>query len=152
MLELPHTLVGAAIATAIPNPIVALPLCLAVHFASDYIPHWNPHLHTEKHNGGITSKTYFIMGADSGAALLIGTYIALTRGVNLTHTAVILAACFLSVAPDILEIPYYLFDMHIPWVKKLIGWQRAHQWNVKPVWGILAQLGVVIAALAVIYR
>lgn len=151
MLELPHTLVGAAIATAIPNPAISLPLALASHFLTEYIPHWNPHLHTEKHNGGITPKTYFVIGVDSGAALLAGSYIAFTTAANLTQTLTILAACLLAVLPDVVEIPYYLFDIHFPPIKKLIDFQRAHQWNVRPVWGIVFQLLVVALSLTVIF-
>ena len=39
MIITPHFLVGAAIATNIPNPILGLPLAFLSHFFLDFIPH-----------------------------------------------------------------------------------------------------------------
>ncbi len=145
MLELPHTLVGAAIATAIPNPFISLPLALASHFITDYIPHWNPHINTElKTTGRISTRSKVIIMLDAGLALMLGTYIAATSG----NFFIIMAACFLAVAPDVAEIPYYFLGMkHVPWIRKLIDFQRSHQWNVKPVWGIVSQVIVTVVSL-----
>lgn len=143
MLELPHVLVGAAIATAIPDPRISLPLALASHFITDYIPHWNPHLNTElKTSGEISIRSKIIIMADAGLALTVGTYLAATRG----NFVIIMLACFLAVAPDVAEIPYYFLGMKVGWIEKLISWQRTHQWNVKPFWGILIQILVIIVS------
>lgn len=47
MLETPHVLIGAAIATKVGNPFLAIPLAFASHFVLETVPHWNPHLNTE---------------------------------------------------------------------------------------------------------
>lgn len=39
MIITPHFLVGAAIATNIPNPVLGLPLAFLSHFFLDFIPH-----------------------------------------------------------------------------------------------------------------
>ena len=58
MLETPHVAVGAAIAVAIPNPYLAIPLALASHMILDHTPHWNPHFYTEtKKFGKPTQKS-----------------------------------------------------------------------------------------------
>lgn len=148
MLELPHTLIGAAIAVAIPNPAIALPLALASHFATDYIPHWNPHINTElKAAGKISIRSKTIILIDAGAALMLGTYIAATRG----NFVIIMLACFLAVLPDVAEIPYYFLGIKVNWIEKLIIWQRNHQWNVRPVFGIMFQILVILLSLIVIY-
>jgi len=144
MLEFPHAMVGAAIATAIPDPRISLPLALLSHFVTDYIPHWNPHLNTElKTSGKISTQSKIIILVDAGAALMLGTYIAATSG----NFIVIMLACFLAVAPDVAEIPYYFLGMKIGWIEKLIAWQRTHQWNTSPFWGILTQILVIIVSL-----
>ncbi|KKU29026.1 MAG: hypothetical protein UX92_C0009G0018 [Candidatus Amesbacteria bacterium GW2011_GWA1_47_20] len=144
MLELPHTLIGAAIATAIPDPRISLPLALLSHFVTEYIPHWNPHLFTElKTLGHITRKTTLIVAADATAALILGTWIALRS----PRPLIILAACFLAVLPDVLEIPYFFFGWRPKIEEKLVLWQRSHQLNVKPIWGIICQLAVVVVTL-----
>ena len=52
MLETPHVIVGAAIATKVVNPALALPLAFGSHFILERVPHWNPHLNTEKNKFG----------------------------------------------------------------------------------------------------
>lgn len=148
MLEFPHALVGAAIATAIPDPRISLPLALISHFITDYVPHWNPHLNTElKTTGKVSTRSKIIVMADAGLALMVGTYLATRSG----NFIVVMLACFLAVAPDVAEIPYYFLGLKdIPWIKKLIDYQRAHQWNVKPIWGILSQVLVVLVCIFVI--
>lgn len=148
MLELPHTLVGAAIATVIPNPLISLPLSFLSHFITDYVPHWNPHLNTElKTSGKVSTQSKVIVMADAGLALMIGTYIAARS----TNFIVVMLACFLAVAPDVAEIPYYFLGLkNISWIKKLIDYQRAHQWNVSPFIGILTQIVVVVISLLLI--
>ncbi len=148
MLELPHVLVGAAIATAIPDPRISLPLALASHFITDYVPHWNPHLNTElKTTGKVSVRSKIIVMTDAGLALVVGTYLATRSG----HFIIIMLACFLAVAPDVAEIPYYFLGLKdIPWIKKLIDYQRAHQWNVPAFWGILSQIIVILLSFMVI--
>lgn len=153
MLELPHVLVGAAIGSAIGNPLLSLPLSLASHFITDYIPHWNPHINTEiKKYGSITRQSLLILAADSGGALVMGASIAYLKSQSLSQFLIIMACCLMAVLPDILEIPYYFFKQKIKWMEDLITFQRSHQWNVKPVWGILAQIIVSIASLYLIFN
>lgn len=152
MLELPHALVGAAIATAIPNPIISLPLSLASHFLTEYIPHWNPHLYTEVTTSGRVSRSsFFIILTDSSLALLSGSWIALGVWPDVGRTATILAACFLAVLPDVIEIPFFFLGLKPKWIEKIVYFQRGHQWNVQPIWGILFQLLVVTLSLILIF-
>lgn len=152
MLELPHVLVGAAIGVTVSNPILSLPLALLSHFATDYLPHWNPHINTEiKKYGSITKKSLLILAADSGGALILGSSIAFLKSQSLSQFLVIMACCLMAVVPDVLEIPYYFFKKKIKWMEDLIDFQRAHQWNVPAVWGLLAQLIVSFGALFIVF-
>lgn len=149
MLELPHTLVGAAIAVSVQNPALALPLSLASHFITDYFPHWNPHINTElKQQGKISTKSKTVVMLDAGLALMAGTYIAARSG----HFVYVMLVCFLAVLPDVVEIPYYFLGLkHISWIKKLIDFQRAHQWNVPAFWGIFSQIVICLICLKIIF-
>ncbi|MBI5358499.1 hypothetical protein HZB69_02620 [Candidatus Amesbacteria bacterium] len=152
MLELPHVLVGAAIGVTVSNPVLSLPLALFSHFATDYLPHWNPHINTEiKKYGSITKKSLLILAADSGGALVLGSSIAFLKSQSLSQFVVVMACCLLSVLPDVLEIPYYFFKQKIVWMEKLIDFQRSHQWNVPALWGVLAQIIVSLGALFIIF-
>lgn len=152
MLEFPHTAVGVAIASVIPNPFLAVPLSLASHFITDYVPHWNPHIHTEKKtHGHITTRTLVLLAVDAGAALIFGSWIAAQALPNTTQAINVLLCSFASVAPDVVEIPYYFTKIKIRFIEKLLSFQRSHQWNVPIVWGLLSQLLVVLLCLKIIF-
>lgn len=152
MLELPHVTVGVAIATAIPNPFIAVPLALASHFITDYVPHWNPHIHTEKKiHGHIKSTTLAFLALDAGAALIFGSWVAVHALPNTMQSTNILLCSFASVAPDVVEIPYYFTHIKLRAIEKLLSFQRAHQWNVPIVWGLLSQVLVILLCLKIIF-
>ena len=81
---------------------------------------------------------------------MFGTLLASRALPDLGRFVVIMFACFLAVAPDVAEIPYYFLGLkHIAWIRKLIDFQRSHQWNVKPVWGLIFQ--VIVAAVSLYF-
>lgn len=148
MLETPHTLTGAALATKISNPFISLPLALVSHFILDRIPHWNPHLYTEKkENGKISKKSFTIVTLDSSIALASGTIIALTQSTNTMHSFIIITACFLSVLPDVIEAPYFFLNKKSALMEKWINFQKSIQNNAILPWGIITQIIISIAAI-----
>ena len=150
MLELPHAAVGAAIASAFPNPVISLPLSFLSHFATDFIPHWNPHLYSEiKKYGRISTRTLSFLAGDSLAALGLGVYLATKSP---TPQAInILLSCFFAVLPDVIEIPFYLFNIRSQWLSSLVNFQRRNQWNVPALPGIISQITALLFCLLVIF-
>ena len=115
VLETPHVIVGAAIATKIANPLLSIPLAFGSHFLLDRIPHWNPHLNTEmKKHGKPTKKSSFIVVADVCTALFVGFFIASKAMPDMAHAATILAASFAAVLPDVMEGPYFFLGIKKP--------------------------------------
>jgi hypothetical protein len=152
MLELPHAMVGAAIAAVFPNPLISLPLSLTSHFVLDYIPHWEPHITSEKRKlGHFSFPTFIIVTIDSLLALSIGTYLALKFLPNTGQFLNILACSFTSVAPDVVEIPYFIFNRRPRWIMRLLKFQSIHQHNTGIFWGGLTQVIIIFASLTVIY-
>jgi len=150
MLELPHAAVGAAIASAFPNPVISLPLSFLSHFATDFIPHWNPHLYSEiKKYGRISTRTLSFLAGDSLAALGLGVFLAVNSS---TSQAInILLSCFFAVLPDVIEIPFYLFNIRSQWLSSLVNFQRRNQWNVPALPGIISQITALLFCLLVIF-
>jgi hypothetical protein len=144
VLETPHVIIGAAIATKVQNPLLSLPLALGSHFLLEKIPHWNPHLNTEKHKyGKITKQSTIIVLADSTLALGSGLLIALQKMPNLGSVAVVLAACLLSILPDLIEAPYFFLGIDNPYIVRWIKFQKSIQTDAKPFWGLTAQLATI---------
>ncbi len=147
MVEFPHAIVGAAIATAIPNPLISLPLAFASHFVLDLVPHWNPHIYTEiKKHGKILPKTLIIIIVDSVFALITGFWITTRALPDTTHAVTILFGAFFAVIPDLAEIPYYFFQVKNKFFVRLVEFEHKLQTNTTFVPGILTQVVVVAAA------
>ena len=147
MLELPHVVVGAAIATKIGNPALALPLALSSHFVLDVLPHWNPHLNRElKEKGRIGLKTTMFIVVDVIASLAAGFFIASQVLPDVTHFWVVIAASFLAVAPDVVEGPHFFLRWRYPFVEKLIKFQKSIQNDAPPLLGLLTQVLIMGAA------
>lgn len=148
MLETPHVAIGAAIATKIPNPFIAIPLAFASHFVLEAVPHWNPHIVTEtKKFGYPTKKSVVIIVIDSTLALILGSFIAYQALPNTGHAVTILAASFASVLPDLIEFPYFFLKTKINLPKSWVDFHRSLQEHATPLWGLLTQLLIVGAAI-----
>lgn len=148
MLETPHVAVGAALATRIPNPYIAIPLALASHFMLEFVPHWNPHLNTEtKKYGKPTKQTSIIVAIDVVLSLAIGGFLAYRVFPDTNHSLTILFASFASVLPDVVEGPYFFLGMRNSLIKRWIIFQKSIQNDVPMFPGILTQLVTIVAAL-----
>ncbi|MFC1710396.1 hypothetical protein ACFL0F_01925 [Patescibacteria group bacterium] len=152
MLETPHIVVGAAIATYIPNPLIALPLAFGSHFLLEKVPHWNPHLNTEiKKHGKVTRQSTLIVAGDVILSLFLGFTIASRALPNTNHFIVILLACFFSILPDLVEGPYFFLGINSKFVQKWIKFQKSIQADANVIPGLITQVITVFIALWWIY-
>jgi len=141
--------------TKIANPFISLPLAFASHFLLEKVPHWNPHLNTEKKKyGRISRKSTLLIILDSSLALILGTVIAFKKSGDLGQFAIIILACFLSVLPDLIEAPYFFLgrNQNSKLLEKWIRFQKLLQTDTSPFWGILNQLVTVAVAFWWILR
>jgi hypothetical protein len=147
VLETPHVIVGAAIATKVGNPALAIPLALASHFVLDKIPHWNPHLNSETERyGNPTKGSTNLVIADVSLSVISGVFIASRVLPDLGRSVVILIACLISVLPDVVEGPYFFLGIRSSLVKRWIKFQKSLQVDTTIIPGLLTQLATVIAA------
>lgn len=152
MLELPHAIVGATIATKTGNPLLALPLAFLSNFILDLLPHWNPHLYTElNRDGKVSSKSFRIVVLDSSLALIIGILLALRFYPNFYMIALVLLSCFFAVSADLIEAPYFFLGWRNKYIIKLINFQRKAQWNVSFWPGMLVQGGLLLFCFYLIF-
>ena len=146
MLETPHVVLGAAIATKIPNPWIAIPLAFASHFVLEKVPHWNPHINTEtKKYGHITTKSTVIIIIDSTLALATGSYIAWRAMPNTAHALTILAASLASILPDLIEAPYFYLKLKSQLIMKWIAFQKSIQFDTSLIPGLMSQALTILA-------
>jgi hypothetical protein len=140
-------MVGAAIATKVVNPALALPLALGSHFLLDRIPHWNPHLFTETQKLGQPSqKSTTIAYVDVGLALGLGLFVASRYTNNPPMVVLILTSCLLSVLPDLVKWPYYFLKKRGGIQEKWVLFERGLQVNASFWPGMLTQTAITVAA------
>jgi len=147
MLETPHVIVGAAIASKVGNPYLAIPAILASHFLLDRVPHWNPHLNTElKKYGAVTKRSATIIIVDLLLAGLSGIAIASTSLPDINQFGYILLGGFLGILPDVIEGPYFFLKWQPGLLKKWVRFQKSIQVDVSPVFGLTTQVVTIVAS------
>jgi hypothetical protein len=148
MLETPHVAIGAAIATKIPNPFIAIPIAFASHFLLEGVPHWNPHIVSETKKYGMpTKKSIVIIVIDVSVALVLGSLIAWQAMPDKGYAITIMAASFASVLPDLIEAPYFFLKMRTKFLKDWLTFQKSLQVDTTPFWGFLTQALTIAAAI-----
>ncbi len=151
-METPHAIVGAAIATKVVHPALAIPLAFASHFILEKIPHWNPHLNTETEKyGAPTKRSTQIVIFDASLAFVSGSLLAYRALPNTALAATILISCFASVLPDVVEGPYFFLKVRNETIKRWIKFQKSLQVDTDIVPGLLTQFAVVAVALGWIF-
>lgn len=148
MLETPHVALGAAIAIAIPNPIISIPLAFLSHFILDMTPHWNPHLNTEtKKFGHLTNQTLLVIGFDLACATILTGIIY-----KYTNNPYVFLGSFAAVLPDVVEGPYFLWGWKNKYINLWMKFQKSIQVDANIFWGLLTQILTLIATLYWIFN
>lgn len=137
-----HVVAGALIATAIAQPVVAIPLAFASHFVMDALPHYGD---TNKASW-LNRNFKYILTVD----LLLASVFILTIVLLQPASWVLLAVCaIIAVSPDILWLPYFLADLKHEQKEhsKLAKFLKWIQWGERP-WGIYLEVLVLGGLLA----
>lgn len=97
-----HAFVSAAIARAVPNPYLALPLAVCSHFIMDTVPHWD--IGTDWRTR--SKKATGIMAI---AETLLGITLAYFLFRGKVETPLLVSTIIAGELPDWLEAPWYIF-------------------------------------------
>ncbi len=144
MLTTTHAMAGAAIASAIPNPAISLPIAFGSHFVMDRVPHW-PADDTKKK---LTKRIYLVVLIDVFVALAGTLFLARTTSNNL----IVWGALSGSIM-DIDAIFYHgkfvdIFKTPLP--KPLSRLHGGVQNETDSIWGIVIQLAIIALSLYLI--
>jgi hypothetical protein len=148
LLTTPHTIIGIYLITHL-KPWIALPAALISHYLFDFFyPHWNPHLFTEiKKHGKLSTKTLIIIALDALTAISFILYFSFQVLPNYNQIILIFSASFLSVLPDLLEIPYYFFHTKNKHIRQMVIFEHSHQAKANIYWGNITQILLIILCL-----
>jgi hypothetical protein len=145
MLLTPHVLVGVVIAKAVPNPLIAIPVSILMHFLGDKVPHWDFYSNTSKEERLRGWRPVAVMG-DFGLGIAIGLVFTL-HALWVQNDPSLAFRIFLcgvaSVIPDALETPHIFSNKKYRLVEKLTDFQRRMQTQAPLPWGLLTQVLII---------
>jgi hypothetical protein len=152
MLLTPHTIVGIAIATNIPNPYIAVILSFLSHFLGDKVPHWDFYSNTKKEERVVGWRPIAVMG-DLAVGVAVG--VAFTCYFYWVKNDPLLAATVFfsgiaSVLPDALSSLSIVGGKEGKFLKVLNSIQSKMQFQAPLPWGILTQIIVILLSLFLI--
>ncbi len=137
-----HAVFGALTVAVVSNPLLALPLALASHFALDALPHFGAHAVAEpnsKEFNGILLTDAFL----TTAFILIVTFAGIRAG--WTWWLLPLGA-ILGALPDLMWVKHYQNDLHEEekqwdrmrsWHKRIQNWELSWGWTIEIVWFVI---------------
>ena len=141
MLAASHVLIGASLASLMPNPVAGLPLALGLHFLGDLLPHWD--LRT-RHVTRSKLKTIILSLTDVGIGFFIGWWL-FGKTVPVPY---LIAMMFTAQLPDWLEAPYHIFDWNFPPFSSIKKLQSRLHHKLDLPWGLVWQVLIVAVFLS----
>lgn len=158
MLLTPHTAVGVAIASVLPQPELAIPLSFLSHFALDFIPHWDKiGLGMREKNAkpiSLNSPQFEIIALDVLISLSFGLFFANRALPDYGRSVTILFSAFAANLPDMFYLPRVFLGKKWGWAEWMIRLQHFVQQRsiVSIPWGLLTQAVTVLVCLLVSLR
>lgn len=138
-----HAILGTIIAAKISNPYLAIPLAIASHVATDYIPHWDTATNRKKKGiNRVLVETFFDI-----AIGFILSYLVLAYFFPNTNSLYAIFMILVSQSFDWLMAPYYFFKINKPpftWAYLL---QKKFDNQLDAPWGIVTQVATVLLVL-----
>lgn len=138
-----HALVGGAIASTIPDPLLGITLAALSHPLLDMIPHWDEGL-------GWRNKNKIRLFAECSFDLSLGiilTFMLFGTGIDRIYLMLCILA---SVSWDILEAPYLILNWKFFPFNIFYKMQSKIQGRAKAPFGILTQVATVLVIIVVL--
>lgn len=132
-----HALIGGAIAAAIPNPAIGIPLSAISHPIVDMIPHWDFGL-------GWKKKSKALIFFQSFGDLCLGVALTFIIFGKTTNNLYLLIAILISESWDILQMPYLLFNWKFFPFSAFYHFGHYTNRKAEMPWGVLSQVATVI--------
>lgn len=142
MLSIPHALTGAFIASKLPNPLLYIPLTVAMHYLEDWIPHWD--VGTGLTSGKRKRSTAILLELVELVATIALIYFFFKNSAVELQTHIWLGA-LVGISPDLVEAPRNFLRWE-PWFIKPFNDLHGlfHHSTHNKIIGLLPQVVVVL--------
>ncbi|MBI3342191.1 hypothetical protein HY024_03650 [Candidatus Curtissbacteria bacterium] len=135
-----HALIGAAIASKIPNPYISIPLAIISHIALDLVPHWDASTNRR-------SKSIMRLRLEATFDVLLGFSLAYLLFWNRADPAYTFAVIVAAQLPDWLQAPHVMYGNKFPLFYWAYWVSHNTQTKMQLPWGLVTQIvtvGVVV--------
>lgn len=138
-----HAVSGAFIASALPNPLLYIPVALACHYAQDSIYHWDFGTGMTKAGTRSIKQTFILAALD--ALLGIALIALIWQQTPLDFNIHIWLGAFFCILPDLMEMPHLFFKKDFLLTRPLERWHDfIHRSTSNIFLGILPQIIIVL--------
>ncbi len=149
MLSIAHAVTGAYIASALPYPIIYIPLVFISHYILDHIAHFDVGTGMKKSKRKLII-TLFFTALDLLAAFLLIVFFWQQSFTNIGFHLWI--GALLGIFPDVLEASNLFFHRKIPFLRPLYDFhEHIHRSTTNLFWGLFPQAIVVLYVLFLIH-
>ncbi len=145
MLSIVHGTTGAFIASIIPNPFIAIPIAIFLHYLFDYIPHWDvgQGLRTGKKK---KSHSFFQeLLVDLPLSIALTYYLFQNQS---SFNIYVWLGWFAGLLPDFIEFPKLFLKNNHPLLELHSAFHKRFHISIPDkFWGLLPQISVILAIL-----
>lgn len=143
-----HALVGAMIAAKFHNPLIALPLALASHFALDMVPHWDSGTHWREKT---KNRLFYEAALDVVISIIVSTI--LYGPILGENNFMYLYLCvFVAQSPDWVMAPYLILKNKFPVFKFAYHIGRNTNKKLDKPWGIVTQVVTIVLLYILLFK
>jgi hypothetical protein len=144
MMTVSHAVSGAFIAAALPNPLLYIPLCLACHYAEDFVYHWD--IGTGMHKEGARGLKITFLLALFDALLAIALVAIFWRQTPWHFDLNIWFGAFFAILPDLIELPHIFLGKDFKILRLPEKWHDFVHRSTPNIWlGLLPQVIVILS-------
>ncbi len=144
-----HAVIGVALAAAIPNPMIGIPIAVLSHIPADLFPHWD--IGTNRKSKG---EKKFVYGAFADVIIsYLVTFLLVAFVFPQVNIVYALAMVFASQFFDWLAAPYVFLRLMKPpifyWTYKF---QKTFDNRLDKPWGIIGQVAILLLLLVFVVK
>lgn len=144
-----HAVIGLALAAAIPNPYIGIPVAIISHIAADAFPHWDTGTNTSfnKATGAKTRKRFVIESVtDLGLSYILPYFLILwlfpTLNIFYAYAMIIAAQGFDWASAPYVFLRWRFFPFNLPF-----SFQKLFDHRLDQPWGVIGQVAIILLLL-----
>lgn len=150
MLSISHGLTGAFLATALPSPLLYIPLTVGMHYLEDWTLHWD--VGTGLSNGSRKRSTAIVLELVD-LAIMIGLIIFIWQKTETPLTIHVWIAVFFALLPDFMEAPRNFLRWEPGWLKPINRFHKGfHHSTPNKFLGLIPQIIVIATIVFLLVR